>query len=113
MPASRHRLDFRLAFTKEEMDRLAEGFVPGDMDDRWFAFYEDGWLYLHRSWTGYCNYQVRFAPHGSLFVVEEAWVNRDPEQYGSTDPESDLRSLRDVLFWVFAVEGQPLDEPGS
>jgi hypothetical protein len=108
MPANRQRFDFPFTFTKEEMDCLTEGFVPQDMDDRWFVFYEDGWLYLHRSWTGYCVYQLRFAPRGPLFAVEEAWVNRDPEQYGDTDSENEVRRLRDVLGWVFRfrVQGQ-------
>ena len=51
------------------------------MDDKWFVFLENNWLYFHRSWTGACIYQVRFMPNGEKYNVTEAWVNRSFRQH--------------------------------
>jgi hypothetical protein len=49
-----------LNYSKSEFDRIVIGNIPEEMEDKWFVFYEDPWLYLHRSWTGFCIFKVRF-----------------------------------------------------
>lgn len=80
-------------YSAEEMKTLKQGYVPQDMDDKWFAFFEEPWLFLHRSWTGFGIFQVRF--EGGR--VAEAWVSRDPEQYTNTDDTGDSLLLALVL----------------
>lgn len=94
MPAARKALAIRQSFTPSELATMRDGFIPRDMDDRWFCFAEDDWLYLHRSWSGLCVYQVRL--RGA--AITEAWVNRDPEQYRETDDEIDSRLLSSLLM---------------
>jgi hypothetical protein len=74
MPEACARLGYERRFTAEEQRRLALGIVPRNMEDKWFIFFEDGWLYLHRSWTGACIYRVRLAPVDEGCEVAEAWV---------------------------------------
>jgi hypothetical protein len=52
------RIDHR--YTAEEMDRIRLGFWPQLMEEKWFVFWEDPYLYLHRSWTGLLLFRVRF-----------------------------------------------------
>jgi hypothetical protein len=68
------------------------------MEDKWFVFEERGRLYFHRSWTGFCVYEVvlRKIPSGAEIV--EAWVNRDPSQY------SEPNDARDGLILAFLVD---------
>ena len=80
-------------FSTQEMERLKQGYIPQDMADKWFAFFEEPWLFLHRSWTGAGFFQVRF--EGGR--VAEAWVSRDPEHYTSTDDTGDSLLLALVL----------------
>jgi hypothetical protein len=71
------------------------------MEDKWFVFYEAPWLYFHRRWTGICIYAVRLREEGGGSIVEEAWVNRAPEQYRETDDAHDhalLSFLVDALL---------------
>ena len=63
------------------------------MDDRWLCFMEDDWLYIHRSWSDICVYQVRLRDN----EVAEAWVNRDPQQYRETNDATDSRLLSSLL----------------
>ncbi len=77
-------------FTKEEYKYLTWGFIPVSMDDRWFFYLEDDWLHIHRSWTGYCIFQVRLEKFEDGYSIAEAWVNDDPEQ----------RYDKLLLFWI-------------
>jgi 8-oxo-dGTP diphosphatase len=67
------------------------------MEDRWLIFYEAPWLYLHRSWTGFCIYKVRFQPSGDGMSAVETVVNRDPSQYSETDGAKDVDFLGRLL----------------
>jgi hypothetical protein len=72
------------------------GFRPENMDEKWFIFYEQECLYIHRSWTGFCIYVVHFERQGRDSVVCEIQVNRNPKQYGVTDDSYDAQ----MAFWV-------------
>lgn len=93
LPEMRATLAIDRVYTAEELARIEEGLIPADMDDRWFMFHEAPWLHIHRSWTGFCVYDVRFEPSGAGFKVVEALVSRDPAQYTETDDQSDQRTL--------------------
>jgi hypothetical protein len=50
-------------------------------------------LYVHRSWTGYCIYQLRLVKEDRRFVVRQAFVNRDETKYAGTDDRCDEKLL--------------------
>lgn len=45
-------LEYEYVFDDADADRLQLGLIPQEMEDKWFVYFENGWLYLHRSWTG-------------------------------------------------------------
>lgn len=47
-------------FSLEKFSRIRMGLLPMRMEDKWFVFYEDPWLHLHRSWTGFHAVKARF-----------------------------------------------------
>ena len=51
------------------------------MDDKWFIFFEDDWLFFHRSWNGVCVYQLKIKPSLDTFQVTEALITRDDSQF--------------------------------
>lgn len=95
LPEKHVVLEVERVFSAEEMARIRRGFIPAQMEDKWFIFYEDGWLFCHRSWTGYCIFQARFAEADGGFRVTELRVNRDPSQFTETD---DSR-----IVWLFVT----------
>lgn len=97
LPASAQPLVFSAVFSPEEFAQMALGLIPQAMEDKWFIYYTAPWLYLHRSWTGYCIYKVRFAPAANGMAVAEVWVNRDPNQYTETNAAADVRQLAVLL----------------
>jgi hypothetical protein len=93
LPTARAALSYSRTFDRVEHDRLERGLVPDQMEDKWFIFLEEPWLFFHRSWTGTCIYALRLRADGDGFAVEEAWVNRAPEEYRETDDAYDTKVL--------------------
>jgi len=89
MPEAKAPLHLQRIFSNEEYERMSFGCVPRDMDERWFIYLDGEWLYFHRSWTGFCIYQVHLEKVGDSYRVAEAWVNRDRQQYGREDDHYD------------------------
>jgi formylglycine-generating enzyme required for sulfatase activity len=80
MPDAHQSITIDRRYSTREFSRLAAGAIPKEMEDKWFIYYDEPWLHLHRSWTGYCFVQVRFELSGDDMVVAEAIVNRDQSQ---------------------------------
>ena len=97
LPDARARLAFANRYSAEDYARLACGFIPTSMDDRWFAYLAEGWLSFHRSWTGHCIYRVRFAREGEGYRAVEAWANRDPAQFRRADDAADVGDLERLI----------------
>lgn len=99
LPANRARLKLDRSFSRAEWAALQLGFIPQEMEDKWFIYEAGGWLYFHRSWTGFCIYWVQFreAPNGG--EIAEAWVSREKEQYKQTNDDYDAR----LLSWLIDV----------
>ncbi|MEO1764928.1 MAG: hypothetical protein AAFR83_23925, partial [Cyanobacteria bacterium J06629_18] len=91
-PMSELKIQLRVeeVFTREEYKYLSWGLIPVSMDDKWFIYLEDDWLYFHRSWTGFCIFKVRLEKFEDGYQIAEAWVNDDPEQ----------RYDKLLLFWI-------------
>ena len=97
LPSSNASIPLGLRFSASEMDRIRHGLVPEQMEDKWFIFFEDDSLYFHRSWTGFCLFKVRFEVAGGGFLAVDALVNRDPEQYSSTDDDHDRKLVQHLI----------------
>ena len=96
-PQQREPLDFAAVFDDAGTELLVLGLVPREMEDKWFIYFEQGWLFLHRSWTGACIYGVQLerSPEGARVV--DSWVSRDPTQYKGTDLYYDRKLLRFLI----------------
>lgn len=97
LPQERARLHVERHYTREQLGWLKYGILPREMEDKWFAFYEAPWLYLHRSWTGHCIFEVRLEEDATGGRIVEIWANRDPQQYEQTDDAADARYLLSLL----------------
>lgn len=93
MPNKTAQLPYARVFSLEEHARISLGLIPRQMEDKWFIFLEDDRLYLHRSWTGMCVYQIQLQQKEDKYIVTDALVNRDPEQYQETDVNFDAAIL--------------------
>lgn len=96
-PAERENLGFEDVFSDSDAERMMRGVVPEKMEDKWFIFFADGWLRFHRSWTGTFIYALRLDGCPVGVRVVESWVNRNPQQYSSTDTSYDRKLVRFLI----------------
>lgn len=95
MPAKSVTIDLEPHFyAPQDVIRMKRGFIPWDMDQKWFIYCTDEHINFHRSWTGNLIYKVNIyeGPDGE-WVLKSAKINRDPEQYGGTDNAKDERNI--------------------
>ena len=97
MPEARVSIPLDRSFPAGEWAALRQCVVPAQMEDKWFIYWQDDRLHFHRSWTGICVWVARFEPVGDGVRLVGAEVNRDPEQYKSTNDERDARLLEYVI----------------
>jgi len=94
---TQHRIAIDLHFTEKEYTRIQRGLIPPNMEDKWFIFFEDGWLYLHRSWTGMGIYKAQIIKKAEGYAIEEFWVERNPKLYTCED-DIDLEKFSFLIF---------------
>lgn len=97
LPPQQRTLAIDVRLDANQAERLRRGFIPVAMEQKWFAYFEDGVLYQHRSWTGYLIFVTPFTPDGAGLRATRTLVNQDPEQYGVTD-ERELRQSVEGLI---------------
>lgn len=77
------------------------------MEDKWFIYFDAGWLHFHRSWTGAQIYALRLTQTPNAIVVTESWVSRDPQHHKGTDTAYDRRLL------AFLIDALLLGKPDA
>lgn len=96
MPERHEEFILKRDMSMAELEILKKGHIPRAMEDKWFWYYQDGKLYAHRSWTGYCVYimEIDFAR-----CEHKVIVNRDDRQYKEKSIEVDRAKLNELLDW--------------
>ena len=97
MPAKTRRIALDVRYDESAMARIRKGFLPGKMEDHWFAWFEDPFLYLHRSWSGFCIYQINFIRDGEVWRARYALINADPTQYKPANDKEEVLTLLDGI----------------
>ena len=112
-PIERADLGYSCHYTGIELARLKRGLIPEDMDDKWFIFFEEPWLYLHRSWTGACIYGLRLEPTPRGATVAESWVTRDPDHYKLSPLDYERALLAFLIDALLLGKDTPFPVPSS
>lgn len=115
LPSRKATLRLDRTFSFEDMNRIRLGLIPEAMEDKWFIYWKDDTLFLHRSWTGYCIYVVRFVPVADGYRMVEADVNRNPDQYKETRDETDAKMIAFLIDLLLLHQNAvfPCDDPPS
>ena len=87
-------LEIYLEFTESQFNKMKNGLIPEEMEDKWFIYYEEGFLYFHRSWTGFGIYRTKITKEPTGYIIREFWVERNFEKYSNTDDEQDRTTLK-------------------
>jgi len=86
MPDETDSLDFHRIFSSSEFELLRVGLIPQVMEDKWFVYYNNHTLNIHRSWTGFHIYKITLQPlEDNTYAVTQAIVNKNSEQNNGFD----------------------------
>jgi ADP-ribosyl-[dinitrogen reductase] hydrolase len=91
-------IDISLHFTDSQYLKLQNGLMPQQQEDKWFIFFEDNWLYFHRSWTGLGIYKAQLIKEEKGYAIKEFWAERSQVAYKNEDDNHD----REVLCLLIA-----------
>jgi ADP-ribosylglycohydrolase len=67
------------------------------MEDKWFIFFENNCLFMHRSWTGFGIYKACITKNDKGYSFKELWVERNQEKYKNEDDQSDIKIFLDLI----------------
>lgn len=97
MPDKHASIPINVLVSKEVMDIIRYGHIPGAMEDHWFMYCDDHAIRYFRSWSGVCIFVASYVKTGDDFKITELQANRDPEQYSNTDDEKDINLFLALL----------------
>ena len=100
LPTEREPIQLSLVFSGADGERMRRGSIPRGMDDKWFIFFENGWLYFYRSWTGACIFGARLDSSSEGVRVADAWASRNQSQYKSMGLETDKELVTQLLWFA-------------
>jgi hypothetical protein len=98
IPDTLERIPLDLTLTRLEYEQVRLGFIPEVMEDKWFVFMDNDWLYFHRSWTGRFVYSIHFARDDEQYRAVEAWREPPDAETGNSLPEADAAMVLVVIY---------------
>jgi uncharacterized protein (TIGR02452 family) len=103
MPARCGTAPLDVTYEGEAFERIRLGLYPRQMEDKWFIYYEQPWLHLHRSWTGCLIFSIRFETSGESGRAVEVRVNQDPQQYRAGELADEARKAEHLVNILLAL----------
>ncbi|MFO7815127.1 MAG: hypothetical protein R6V14_05260 [Halanaerobiales bacterium] len=97
MPEEKVSLPIDQKYSKKEYNKIKQGFIPKGMEDRWFIYFEKDKLYLHRSWTGLCVYELNFIKKNEKYIISEGYLNAKIAEQGN------IKGLKDEVNTVLSL----------
>ena len=96
--------DLKLSFSKEQYLKIKNGLIPNEMEDKWFIYFENDWLFFHRSWTGFGIYRAEIVTEmdnseGREYAIKDFYVERNKKYYNYESDEYDLDVLLQLIVW--------------
>jgi hypothetical protein len=106
-------LRYESVFNAQQFSRLVEGLVPHVMEDKWFIYYDEPHLFLHRSWTGQPVYRVKLKHSADGVEVEEALWSKELAEASSADVQYQSQLIEFLIANLLLGEDKPFPrQPG-
>jgi len=77
--------------------RIKHGLRPKAIEDKWYAYFDDGRINFLRSWTGHKIYEAEIRKSETDYLIAEIIVERDASIYSCVVDEEDTWSFRFLL----------------
>ena len=92
------------------MERIRQGHMPGQMEDKWFMYFENNIIHYHRSWSGCNTFNAYCEERKDGYAITKIEV--DMEDY-NTNPRRAPEALDYFLHTLAWHCGVSMDNPVS
>ena len=104
-------IPYRARFSAEEFERLKLGLIPEAMEDKWFVYFTDSALLLHRSWTGMGVFKVHLTADDTGADVVDAYCAT--EILSKSDADYQTRLLSFLISNLLLGKQEPFPKPAG
>jgi len=113
MPEDKVILPINKKYSKEEYNKLKQGFIPKVMEEKWFIYFEEQKLYFHRSWTGLCVYELNFIKDNGKYIISKGYLNgKIAEQRDSMSLKEEVNIVLSLIYILLLNEDDPHTDLG-
>ena len=106
-------IPYRRIFSDAEFDRLRQGLIPLEMEDKWFIHFEDPYLFFHRSWTGDAVYRLKLSRTVEGVQASEALTNKNLPENSNLDRLYQAPLLDFLISNLLLGESKPFPIPSD
>lgn len=106
-------LQYHTSLSAQQFQLARLGVIPEVMEDKWFIYYEEPYLYFHRSWTGQPVYRLTFENREESGEVVEAIWSADLAQNSTTGSAYAAQLLDFLLYAIVLREPKEFPMPSS
>lgn len=101
-----YKFPISINLNKNKASKLIAGFCPVNMEDKWFVYEENSFIYMHRSWTGNFIAKIYYVILTDGIELTDIFINSDINQFkfDKTNSEMEIKELIDILFVVVEIK---------
>jgi hypothetical protein len=92
-------IEISLEFTESQYFEMQKGLIPEAQEDKWFIYFENDWLFFHRSWTGHGIYKAEICKSAGKYFIKSFFVERNDQKYSNSDDEKDRDIISFLITW--------------
>ncbi len=97
MPKLRVTVPFVRTFEGLDACLIRNGYIPQEMEDKWFIHRKGSQLLFRRSWSGVLFYAADIREEPGRVIFDRVTINRDPKHHAETDTVQDLVDLAGLI----------------
>ncbi|MGM9886733.1 MAG: hypothetical protein ACI31W_05765 [Lactococcus sp.] len=94
----------QFSFSEDEFEKMKRGYIPQDMDDKWFLYMKNETLYFYRSWTGHKNKEISFKKQGNYYIASKMIVEGDASLYHPDNYSEEEIDAKDIIHFFLLTE---------
>ena len=110
-PAKYETNQLDIEISTSEFKTFEDGIFSRSMEERWNVFVLRDIIYLARSWTNFCIYKVFIKRLAKNVILSNFQVNRNDDQYKSSDIDYDTVLLKELLQMFLQREADFYSDP--
>lgn len=105
-------IPFNAEYTQEEYETIIKGLVPQEMEDKWFIYYEEPYLFFHRSWTGIPVYQLKVEKESEKYRIQKAFYSKELLR-DNTNLEYEAKLAGFIISNLLLNQNKPFPKPAN